>query len=112
MRSKSLVCLLLDVTVHLELVVESVCMYQTQLLMASVWHTKTLSVSYLYSGSLNLLSLLFLCTVPQLAHPKISIILFISRSEAIILSMSSPLPNTIMHGDFNFPDINWSTPEL
>ena len=25
--------------------------------------------------------------------------------------MSSPLPNIIMHGYFNFPDINWSNPE-
>ena len=38
-RSKSLASLLLDVTIHLELVVEFVCMYQTELLMTSVWHT-------------------------------------------------------------------------
>ena len=25
--------------------------------------------------------------------------------------MSSPLPNIIMLGDFNFPDINWSNPD-
>ena len=31
----------------------------------------------------------------------------ISRSRAINLAMSSPLPNIIMLGDFNFPDINW-----
>ena len=48
-RFKSPASLLLDVTVHLELVVECVCMYLTQLLMTSVWHTQTLSVSYLYS---------------------------------------------------------------
>ena len=35
----------------------------------------------------------------------------ISRSRAIILSMSSPLPNIIMPGDFNFPDINWLNPD-
>ena len=35
----------------------------------------------------------------------------ISRSRAIILSMSSPLPNIIMLGDFNFPDINWLNPD-
>ena len=35
----------------------------------------------------------------------------ISRSRAIILSMSSPLPNSIMLGNFNFPDINWSNPD-
>ena len=35
----------------------------------------------------------------------------ISRSQAIILSMSSLLPNIIMLGDFNFPDINWSNPD-
>ena len=34
-----------------------------------------------------------------------------SRSRAIILSMSSPLPNIIMLGDFNFPDINWLNPD-
>ena len=28
----------------------------------------------------------------------------ISRSQALILSMPSPLPNIIMLGDFNFPD--------
>ena len=49
-------------------------MYQTQLFMTSVWHAQTLSVSYLYSGSINLLSLLFLCAIPQHAHPKISMI--------------------------------------
>ena len=48
MISKSLASLLLDVTVHLALVVEFVSIYQTQLLMTSVWHTQTLSVSYLY----------------------------------------------------------------
>ena len=74
-RSKSLASLLLDVTVHLELVVESVCMYRTQLLMTFVCHTQTLSVSYLYSGSINLLSLLFLCIAHQTAYPKISMIL-------------------------------------
>ena len=36
----------------------------------------------------------------------------ISRSRAIILSMSSPVPNIIMPVDFNFPDINWSNPDL
>ena len=41
-----LVSPLLDVTAWLELVVESVCMYQTQLPMTYVWHTQTLSVSY------------------------------------------------------------------
>ena len=35
----------------------------------------------------------------------------ISRSRAIILSMSSTLPNIIMLGDFNFPDINWLNPD-
>ena len=35
----------------------------------------------------------------------------ISRSRAIILSMSSPLPNIIMLGDFNFPGINWLNPD-
>ena len=40
-----------------------------------VCHTQTLSVSYLYSGSINLLSLLFLCIAHQTAYPKISMIL-------------------------------------
>ena len=44
MRSKSLVSPLLDMTACLELVVESVCMYQIQLPMTYVWHTQTLSV--------------------------------------------------------------------
>ena len=66
-------------------------MYRTQLLMTFVCHTQTLSVSYLYSGSINMLSL--------------------DCSRAIILSMSSPLPNIIMLGDFNFPDINWLNPD-
>ena len=35
----------------------------------------------------------------------------ISKSQAIILSMSSPLPNIIMLEDFNFPDINWLNPD-
>ena len=36
----------------------------------------------------------------------------ISRSQALILSMPSPLPNIIMLGDFNFPDIDWTKPDL
>ena len=35
----------------------------------------------------------------------------ISRSRPIILSMYFPLPNIIMLGDFNFPDIDWSNPD-
>ena len=35
----------------------------------------------------------------------------ISRSRAIILSMSSPLLNFIMPGGFNFSDINWLNPD-
>ena len=64
-RSKSLVSPLFDVTACLELVVESVCMYQIHLPMTYVWHTQILSVSYSYSGSTNqLLLLLFSCTAP------------------------------------------------
>ena len=40
-RLKSPASLLLDVTVHLELVVECVCEYLTQLLMTPVCHTQT-----------------------------------------------------------------------
>ena len=36
----------------------------------------------------------------------------ISRSQALIISISSPLPNVIMLGDFNFPDINWTNPDM
>ena len=36
----------------------------------------------------------------------------ISRSQSLILSMPSPLPNIIMLGDFNFPDIDWTKPDL
>ena len=36
----------------------------------------------------------------------------ISRSQALILSMPSPLPNIIMLGDFNFPDIDWTNPDF
>ena len=36
----------------------------------------------------------------------------ISISQALILSIPSPLPNIIMHGDFNFPDIDWTNPDL
>ena len=36
----------------------------------------------------------------------------ISRSQALILSMPSPLPNIIMLGDFNFHDIDWTNPDL
>ena len=35
-----------------------------------------------------------------------------SRSQALILSMPSPLPNIIMLADFNFPDIDWINPDL
>ena len=36
----------------------------------------------------------------------------IRRSQALILSMPSPLPNIIMLGNFNFPDIDWTNPDL
>ena len=36
----------------------------------------------------------------------------ISRSQALILSMPSPLPNIIILCDFNFPDIDWTNPDL
>ena len=36
----------------------------------------------------------------------------ISRSQSLILSIPSPLPNMIMLDDFNFPDIDWTKPEL
>ena len=36
----------------------------------------------------------------------------ISRSQEFILSILSPLRNIIMLGDFNFPDINWTNPDL
>ena len=36
----------------------------------------------------------------------------ISRSQSLILSMPSPLPNIIMLGDFNFPNIDWTKPDL
>ena len=36
----------------------------------------------------------------------------ISRSQALILSMPSPLPKIIMFGDFNFPDIDWTNLDL
>ena len=32
----------------------------------------------------------------------------ISRSQALILSIPSPLPNVFMIRDFNFPDIDWT----
>ena len=35
----------------------------------------------------------------------------ITRSRAILLSLSSPLPNIIMLGDFNFSDINCLNPD-
>ena len=107
-NSKSPASLLLDVTVHLELVVEFVCMYETQLLVTSVWHTQTLLVSYLYPGSINLPSLLFLYIVPQPAHPKISMILLAEVEQLFYLCL---LLYLIMLGDFNFPEINWLNPD-
>ena len=35
-----------------------------------------------------------------------------SRSQALILSMPSPLSTVIMLGYFNFPDIDWTNPDL
>ena len=90
-RSKSLVSPLLDVTACLELVVESVCMYQIQLPMTYVWHTKTMSVSYSYSGPTNQLLLLLLCTPPP-SCPAEAFSDIISRSQALILSKPSFCP--------------------
>ena len=36
----------------------------------------------------------------------------VGSSQALILSKPSPLPNIIMFGEFNFPDINWTSPDL
>ena len=36
----------------------------------------------------------------------------ISRSQALILSIPSPLPTVIMLGYFNFSDINWTNPDM
>ena len=83
----------------------------TRLLMTSVWYTQTLSMSYLYSYSINLLSLLVLCNIPKSCSPE-DINDTISSGRAIILYMSSALPNIIMPGDFNFLDINWSNPDF
>ena len=112
MRLKSLVSPLLDVTACLELVVESVHMYKIQQPITYVWHTQILSVSYSYSGSTNQLLLLFSCTPPPLC-PAEAFSDNISRSQALILSIPSPLPNVIiMLGDLNFPDINWTNPDM
>ena len=35
----------------------------------------------------------------------------IAREKSLFLSMSSPLPDIIMLGDFNFPGINWLNPD-
>ena len=86
-------------------------MYQIQLPMSKtyVWHTQTLSVGYSYSGSTNQLLLLLSCTPPP-ACPAKAFSDIMSRSQVLILSIPSPLPNVIMLGDFNFPDINWTNP--
>ena len=86
------------------------CMYQIQLPMTYVWHTQTLSVSYSYSGSTNQLLLLLSCTAPSFPAEAFSDI--VSRNQALILSIPSPLPNVIMLDDFNFPDINWTNPYM
>ena len=108
-RSKSLASLLLDVTVHLELVVESVCMYRTQLLMTFVCHTQTVCELLILRLHKPALIIILMYRPPNCLPEDFNDI--ISRSRAIILSMSSPLPNIIMLGDFNFPDINWLTPD-
>ena len=50
---------------------------------------------------------LIIIPIPQTCAPE-HINDTISSGRAIILSMSSPLHNIIMLGDFNFLDINWS----
>jgi len=62
--------------------------------------------------------------IVKLHHPSLTIILMyrppvcpahefddiIERAKSYYMSLSSPLPNIIMLGDFNFPDTNWSNP--
>ena len=62
--------------------------------------------------------------IVKLHHPSLIIILIyrppacpagefddiIDRTKSYYLSLSSPLPNIIMLGDLNFPDIDWSDP--
>ena len=101
-RSKSPASLLLDVTVHVELVMEFECMYQTQLLMTYSNSVCELLILRLHKPVL----IIILMYRPSTCSPK-DFNDIISRSRAIILSMSSPLPNISMLGDFNYPVINW-----
>ena len=108
-RLESPASLLLDVTVHLDLFLECVC----------VSNSTTYDTCLAYSNSVCELLILRL-------HKRRNIIILmyrpptctpvdfndvISRSRASMLSMSSALPNIIIHGDFNLPGINWLNPD-
>ena len=102
MRSKSLV-IRCD---HMSRAGDGVCVYVSNSTTYDICLTYSNSVCELqYSESTNQLLLLFSC--PAEAFNDI-----ISRSQAFILSMPSPLPNIIILGDFNFPDIDWTNPDL
>ena len=94
----------------LELVVEYVCIYKIQLpmfgilkLCLRVTHTQdSQTSSYNYSH----------VHPPPPSYPAEAFSDIISRSQSLILSIPSPLPNVIMLGDFNFPDINWTNTDM
>ena len=83
-------------------------------------HSTTYDICLTYSNSVCEL------LIVRIQNPSLIIILMyhtpscpaeafndiISKSQALILSMPSPLPIIIMLGGFNFPDIDWTNPYL
>ena len=110
-RSKSPGSLILDVTVHLELEMEFVYMYVSNSTTYDIWLAYSNSVCELLILRIHKPALIIILMYhPPTCSPE-DFNDIISRSRAIMLSMSSPLPNIIMLGDFNFPDINWLNPD-
>ena len=87
-------------------------MYQTQLPTYDICLTYSNSVCELLIVRIHNPDLIIILMYRPPSCPAEAFNNIISRSQTLILSMPSPLPNIIMLGDFNFPGIDWTNPDL
>ena len=88
-------------------------MYQIQLPMTYVWHTQNFVCKLpTHTQDPQTSSCYYYHVPPPPSSPAEAFSDIISRSQALILSIPSPLPNVIMLGNFNFPDIIWTNPDM
>ena len=89
-----------------------VCVYVSILTTYDICLTYSNSVCELLIHRLHKLTLIIILMYHPPSCPAEDFNDNISRSQAFVLSIHSSLPNIIMLGDFNFPCINWTNPDL